>query len=146
MNINPKEEKRMNIFNTFKGRLLLYVILFAIAVLMVLITAGCDQSLQVNSSIAERNLQSIRTCLDDTWGCQGGFVKQTDGRILRIMHNCLTPYCVYELETRILEIKMSAKNPWLPSHTTEWVMPGDDGWEKAAVEYERQFLIRPKAK
>ena len=95
------------------------------------------------SAASEANSMAFKKCLADKRSCQGSFVKMRAGTIHRI-ENCSGPNCGHlTMSLESIEIRMMMQTPWLPD-AVEWVALSTDQslWEKAAVDYERQFVAK----
>lgn len=114
------------------------------AACMALLLAACEKISEIDdTSVIAENTRAFESCLKDRRACQGGFVKWSDGEVVRIDTSCSNNCPPSTMSFNSIQVRMNMNNRWLPK-TVHWVaLPSDVvAWEKAAVEYERQFVAR----
>ena len=107
-----------------------------------LLSVACAEKKSIDPAIEAKNAQGFKDCLKDRLGCEGGFVKWSNGPVTMIS-SCSSNCSVHEMSIMSIAVRMEMKSPWLPSNV-DWVaLPNDTTvWEKAAVAYARQFVLK----
>lgn len=96
---------------------------------------------KLNAVDIAKNTQALNDCLKDKPGCLGGYIKWSDGPVVRIA-NTTGINSNLEIGLDSIEIKMSIKEPWLPSAIEYIARPDDPIWDAANKAYGRQFFQR----
>ena len=102
--------------------------------------AACSGSKKVSQDVAAQNEVQLKQCLADREHCRGGFVKWTNGSIVRIM-DCDSGCQFGEIGLISIKIKMAAKD--FPAFLESVVLPVNKAeWERMSVDYARQFVSK----
>ena len=111
---------------------------------IVVLLAACGKISEItDESVVRENTEAFETCLKDRRVCQGGFVKWSHGAVVRIETSCSNNCPHTTMSFNSIELRMGMDNRWLPK-TVYWVaLPSNTAeWEKAAIDYERQFIFK----